>query len=75
MTTLYMMPVFDQYWAIDRYISYKKLMPNGLPNVEKLWKDDLFLHLYLAPPLHWQNELKDIVEAFNKVWENRNEIM
>lgn len=44
-----------------------------LPNVEKLWKDELFLHLYLAPPTS-RADLDDIIEAFNKVWENRDEL-
>ena len=48
--------------------------PEGLcPVAEDLWKNKLFLHRFIAPPTTI-DDLKDVVEAFNKVWENRQEL-
>jgi len=60
---LYRMPIFANYKIHDKMY----------PNVEKLWKDELFLHLYLAPPTS-RMDLDDIIEAFNKVWKYREEL-
>ena len=71
---LYRMPIFSKrYIPVEgtSFITYDPIYP--LPNVEKLWKDELFLHLYLAPPTS-RMDLDDIIEAFNKVWENRAEL-
>jgi len=38
-----------------------------------MWKDELFLHLYLAPPTS-RMDLDDIIEAFQKVWKYRAEL-
>lgn len=46
----------------------------GLCSVcENLYENKLFLHLYLAPPTGI-DELNDIIDAFQKVWENRSEL-
>ena len=67
------MPIFA-----DRFIEKVTQRPAAydifpLRNVEKLWKDELFLHLYLAPPTS-RADLDDIIEGFNKVWLNRDEL-
>jgi dTDP-4-amino-4,6-dideoxygalactose transaminase len=43
------------------------------PITEQLWKHELFLHRFFAPPTTIE-DLKDVVDAFNKVWEHREEI-
>ena len=76
---LYMMPVFrerfdqdfplrnqDGEWPRDRNIF-------PLKNVEALWRDELFLHLYLAAPTA-KVDLDDIIGAFKKVWQYRDEL-
>ena len=72
---LYRMPVFRHRFQ-DVVGNSERLVTDNifpLPNVEKLWRDDLFLHLYLAPPTT-RADLDDIIEAFVKVWENREEL-
>jgi len=66
---LYRMPVFNH----NEHHKKKGHYQNLFPNVEKLWKDELFLHLYLAPPTS-RADLDDIIEGFNKVWLNRDEL-
>jgi dTDP-4-amino-4,6-dideoxygalactose transaminase len=63
---LYRMPIFSSDNVWDSWNP-------EFPNVEKLWKDELFLHLYLAPPTS-RMDLDSIIEAFGKVWENREEL-
>jgi len=81
---LYRMPIFADRFSEKEYGTlktdsgtFKYTFPNPiispLPNVERLWADELFLHLYLAPPTS-RADLDDIVEAFNKVWTNREEL-
>lgn len=66
---IYRMPLFSLWQEYQDQDS----MPSYFPNVERLWKDELFLHLYLAPPTN-RADLDDIIEAFNKVWDNRGEL-
>ena len=75
---LYRMPVFaDRFkdvnasWTVGG--SYKDQYIKRLPNVERLWKDELFLHLYLAAPTA-KVDLDDIINAFKKVWQYRDEL-
>ena len=72
---LYRMPVFTDRLIENKEDYFDTVINeiNPLPNVEKLWKDELFLHLYLAPPTS-RADLDDIIEAFNKVWANREEL-
>jgi dTDP-4-amino-4,6-dideoxygalactose transaminase len=67
---LYRMPLFQNqtHWSIKGR-SYDE----ELPTVEKLWKDKFFLTLYHGLPL-WDADKKDIVDAFCKVWEHRDEL-
>lgn len=74
---IYRMPIFADRFEPSNHIERKRMFPPQtifpLPNVEKLWKDELFLHLYLAPPTS-RADLDDIVEAFQKVWKYREEL-
>ncbi len=44
-----------------------------LPVVERLWKDELFLTLLHAPCSN-ERDMKDVSEAFHKVWKYRREL-
>ena len=70
---LYRIPIFSDRFAEGNEKGKYPWVINPLLNVEKLWKDELFLHLYLAPPTN-RADLDDIIEAFNKVWSNRDEL-
>lgn len=63
---IYRIPIFNNDNVWDEW-------DPDFPNVEKLWKDELFLHLYLAPPTS-RTDLDSIIGAFNKVWEYREEL-
>ncbi len=56
---IYRMPIFDHQYE--------------LPVVERLYKDELFLHLYVAPPTSME-DMDDIITAFHKVWNKREEL-
>lgn len=68
---LYLMPLFQtkNHWALEGRNYLKGLCPV----TEKLWEDELFISMYHNLPLSQQDK-NDIVEAFNKVWENKEEI-
>lgn len=72
---LYMMPIFQNrtHWALrdlpeDFYMEGLRL------NVEQLWKKDFFLSMYHNLPLSGK-DVKDISDAFHKVWENQKELL
>ena len=72
------MPVFSNRHRINSDGSYNYVTDDTIdfynfPVVERLWKDELFLHLYLAPPTN-RADLDSIIEAFNKVWTYRDEL-
>lgn len=64
---IYRMPIFSKTFFEE------DMKSTHFPNVEKLWKDELFLHLYLAPPTS-RMDLDDISKAFHKVWEHKEEL-
>lgn len=70
---IYRMPVFNNRFIENEMTSIDRLQIYPLPNVERLWKDELFLHLYLAPPTN-RKDLNDILDAFSKVWKYREEL-
>lgn len=43
------------------------------PTNERVWKEELIVHEFMRPPVS-KNDLDDVVAAFWKVWENRNEL-
>ena len=45
----------------------------NLPVVEKLYNEELFLTLYHAPNSTIK-DMQDVAEAFQKVWDNKNEL-
>lgn len=68
---LYRMPLFqnNMHWSIKN-----KLYPiKEFPIVEKLWEDELFVTTLPGLDLN-NNDRQDIVDAFNKVVENLDEI-
>jgi perosamine synthetase len=72
---LYRMPVFsDRFNELPHNSTarHSQIIEQS-PVVEKLWKDELFLHLYLAPPTSTE-DCNDIVDAFEKVWRYREEL-
>jgi dTDP-4-amino-4,6-dideoxygalactose transaminase len=60
---LYMMPMFKSGYIYS-----------CCPNVEKLWKDALFLSLYHRSPLI-EEDVSDISNAFYKCWTHRKELL
>ncbi len=60
---IYCMPIFNH-----------NIVPSPYPNVEKLWRDELFLTLYHAPNSTVEDMLI-VADAFIKVWENREELI
>lgn len=74
---LYRFPLFQNKrlyrTTISPFFEDIDYVPSNYPNVESLWKDELFLNLYQNLPLS-SNDLEDINNAFWKVWDNRREI-
>jgi dTDP-4-amino-4,6-dideoxygalactose transaminase len=60
---LYRMPCFGD-----------KFNPADYPIVEDLWKNKLFIFRLSSPPITIEDDLVDVVAAFNKVYENRDEL-
>ncbi len=83
---LYLFPLFQRrklYGHIDFPFNFytgngTKLEENykegSCPTAEKLWKDELFLSLYHRCPLTHEDRM-DVVNAFHKVWENKEELL
>ena len=80
---LYLLPIFQERIAIGRdgfpftsphykgRVSYER----GIcPVVERLYKDEVVLHELMRPPAT-QEDLDDVVKAFEKVYENRHELI
>lgn len=61
-------------WTCERYgkkIDYSK----GIcPVAEKMHEDVLIVHEMMLPSMT-RNDLDDVISAFNKVWENRHELL
>jgi len=71
---IHLMPLFQEkrHWVLKKYIrEYKK---GSCPVAERLWKDELFLSMYHALPLTDQDRA-DIIEAFCKVWQLKEELL
>jgi len=74
---LYRMPLFQNKRLYKKTIS--PFIPDleyaacNHPKVEKLWREEIFISLLPNLPLN-KTDLEDIVEAFVKVWEYRDEI-
>ncbi len=77
---LYLLPMFQQkiaygknsypWSASDRKYDYSK----GIcPVVEDLYYNKLFIHEYIRPGMK-KSDLDDVIAAFTKVWENKDEI-
>jgi perosamine synthetase len=77
-TPLYRFPLFQNKVmyksTISPFFEHIDYIPSNYPNVESLWENELFLSLYQNLPLSGY-DLKDITDAFWKVWENRKGIM
>lgn len=64
---LYRFPCFKSFLGS----SYPR---NGLFNVERLWKKELFLHRFCGLDLS-RKDADQVIEAFYKVWKNRRELV
>ena len=63
---IYRMPIFRR--------RYCDMASGDFPVVEKLWADDFFLSMYHNLSLSGP-DIKDISDAFHKVWENREDLI
>lgn len=79
---LYRLPIFQQmraygsgHFPFDLASKSKpwSYMPEDYPVVENLFEKELFVSEFILPSLS-HLDMKDIENAFNKVWENRNEL-
>lgn len=80
---LYFQPIFQNKQAYGtKGCPFKKPWYNGsvsydrgiCPVTEKLQADEIFTHELMRPGMS-RNDLDDVIAAFYKVWENRNELM
>lgn len=73
-TPLYKMPLFTDklHWSFKDY-NFEDYGSLNLRTVEKLQSKKFFLSLYHGLPLTSQ-DMSDIISAFYKVWENREEL-
>jgi len=73
----YIKPVYLMRIFQSGKIPYSKAITNwtegSCPVCEYLWKDELFLTILHAPN-STTNDMVDIVKAFEKVWENKEEL-
>ncbi len=68
---LYLFPIFHETKCnINRALNYAK---GSCPVCEDLWKNKLFLTI-LHSPNSTTSDMKDICNAFEKVWESKNEL-
>lgn len=80
---LYLQPLYQQKiaygdlgcpWICDKYkgsVSYQK----GIcPVTEKMHYDVLITHELMRPPMT-KDDLNDVIEAFTKVWKNKEELL
>lgn len=68
---IYRMPLFQhlrELWSVSNY------MPESCPTVERLWRDEVFIIHRLFGPMADAESIDDVVRAFEKVWENREEL-
>ena len=78
---LYMMPLFQGcfHFAFDQHHIAMKNNPSrtyregSCPTCEDLWRDKFFLSMYHNLPLT-DDDIKAIIDAYHKVWENRKEL-
>jgi dTDP-4-amino-4,6-dideoxygalactose transaminase len=65
----YITPIYR--WPI---FSNRGFKPENYPVVEDLWKNKLFILRMSAPPISIEDDLVDVVLAFDKVYHNKLEI-
>jgi dTDP-4-amino-4,6-dideoxygalactose transaminase len=61
-------------WSCDKYSGNVAYSKGICPVTEKMHEDVLITHELMRPPMT-KKDLDDVVEAFRKVWENRNQLM
>lgn len=80
---LYMMPIFQKRIAIgDQGFPFSPKYYSGIVNYEKgicpvaerLNEEEMVFHEFMRPPIA-KGDLDDVVRAFEKVYENRNELL
>jgi len=60
-------------WTCDKYKGNVQYHKGICPVVERMHEDILITHELIRPPMT-KRDLDDVIEAFNKVWENRGEL-
>jgi dTDP-4-amino-4,6-dideoxygalactose transaminase len=76
---LYLAPLYQQRatacsFNCEKYKGQVDYSKGICPNVEKLHFEELFSHEYMRPGMSRQ-DMHDVVEAFNKVYTHRNELL
>ncbi len=79
---LYLQPIFQKKiaygkngcpWICDKYKGNVEYKEGICPTAEKLYQDVLITHELMLPPMT-KEDLDDVISAFTKVWENRDEL-
>lgn len=79
---LYMQPIFQQKtlygpsgcpWSCNMYHGHVNYDKGICPITEKMHFDVLITHELIRPPMTKQ-DMDDVIDAFQKVWENRDEL-
>ena len=76
---LYLLPLFQQKIAFGDKGWPFSLAPDQsyalgtCPTCEKLYNNGVFTHEFMIPSMN-KIDLDNVIEAFNKVWDNRNEL-
>jgi dTDP-4-amino-4,6-dideoxygalactose transaminase len=79
---LYLQPIFQEKTAYGSqgfpfnapWVEDEPIYARGIcPVCEALYEKELFTHEFIVPSMN-KSDLDDVADAFEKVWENRNEI-
>lgn len=79
---LYLQPLFQNKivygdsgcpWICDRYKGNVDYSKGICPVAERMYEDILITHELMRPPMT-KDDLDDVINAFNKVWQNRKEL-
>ncbi len=79
---LYLQPIYQRQivygdkgcpFTCSYYSGHIDYTPGICPTCEKMHYDELITHEMIRPPMN-NKDMDDVVEAFKKVWENRDEL-
>lgn len=80
---LYLQPLFQNKiaygnsgcpWTCEKYSGSVNYSPGICPVAERMHSEQLIIHELMRPPMT-KDDLNDVVDAFNKVWDNREELL